>query len=415
MITLIQNSRQLFNLTDRQAEASVRDNAAFQVFCGRGLIDPWHVPDHTAIESFRSRLLPETQRALANHLAVQARTLKYANPATLDIDSTVQEANIAWPATANLLVKVAGLAKRFVPFFKQCKDTLQRPYSINFKKLKALAFRHFLSKRAGETVYSLTWLKTLWREVFSAVYPVLKDSYQLLKPLACSRYGRLRRAMQQLEWQGQRLLSRVYHELFEETRVGQPIYSLHAREIACFNKNKLNRKKYYGRAYQLGRINGNFMMVGACTSLHMPDAKSLPALVKDHEDLFGKGTLQSLATDKGYYAHSNQRLLETKGIPEIGLARPAHYQNISQKQSCPEVDKKLHCRRAGIEPLIGHLKRSWQMGRSRMKSDMTTLSAGYASVLGFNLRQLKRYVTGEVYPKSQNLPKVADSTAVLTQ
>ena len=42
---------------------------------------------------------------------------------------------------------------------------------------------------------------------------------------------------------------------------------------------------------------------------------------------------------------------------------------------------------------------SGQMGRSRMKSDNTTLSAGYASVLGFNLRQLKRYATGVVRPK----------------
>ena len=59
------------------------------------------------------------------------------------------------------------------------------------------------------------------------------------------------------------------------------------------------------------------------------------------------------------------------------------------------VVEKLHNRRAGIEPLIGHLKQGWQMGRSRMKSDPTTLSAGYSSVLGFNLRQLKRYLTTE--------------------
>ena len=59
------------------------------------------------------------------------------------------------------------------------------------------------------------------------------------------------------------------------------------------------------------------------------------------------------------------------------------------------VAQKLHNRRAGIEPLIGHLKQGWQMGRSRMKSDATTLSAGYSSVLGFNLRQLKRYLSGD--------------------
>ncbi len=52
---------------------------------------------------------------------------------------------------------------------------------------------------------------------------------------------------------------------------------------------------------------------------------------------------------------------------------------------------KLHNRHAGIEPIIGHLKHGWQMGKSRMKSDATTLSAGCSSILGFNLRQLKKY------------------------
>lgn len=39
------------------------------------------------------------------------------------------------------------------------------------------------------------------------------------------------------------------------------------------------------------------------------------------------------------------------------------------------------------------------MGRSRMKSDEATKSANYAAVLGFNLRQLTRYIAGEVHPK----------------
>ena len=34
-----------------------------------------------------------------------------------------------------------------------------------------------------------------------------------------------------------------------------------------------------------------------------------------------------------------------------------------------------------------------------MKSDETTKSAGYASVFGFNARQLTRYLAGEVRPK----------------
>ena len=38
-----------------------------------------------------------------------------------------------------------------------------------------------------------------------------------------------------------------------------------------------------------------------------------------------------------------------------------------------------------------------------MKSDDTTKSAGYCSVLGFNLRQLTRYVAGEIRLKSEKM------------
>ncbi len=33
----------------------------------------------------------------------------------------------------------------------------------------------------------------------------------------------------------------------------------------------------------------------------MPDAQSLPQLVEEHEFLFGKEILNSIAVDKGYY------------------------------------------------------------------------------------------------------------------
>lgn len=97
--------QQMFDLTDRIAEQQVRDNAAFRLFCGYGLLKKWHAPDHTKIEAFRSRLTAETQRKLANLMAQQAVKLNYANPTELDVDSTVQEANISYPAIANLLIK----------------------------------------------------------------------------------------------------------------------------------------------------------------------------------------------------------------------------------------------------------------------------------------------------------------------
>ena len=64
--------QKMHNLTDRDTEQAIRDNAAYKVFCGFSTVDKWHDPDHTKIEAFRSRLSPDTQQALANLMCKNA-------------------------------------------------------------------------------------------------------------------------------------------------------------------------------------------------------------------------------------------------------------------------------------------------------------------------------------------------------
>jgi transposase, IS5 family len=45
--------------------------------------------------------------------------------------------------------------------------------------------------------------------------------------------------------------------------------------------------------------------------------------------------------------------------------------------------------------LIGHAKQGGQLGQSRMKTDETTLAAGYGAIGGFNLRQFIRHLLGK--------------------
>lgn len=127
--------------------------------------------------------------------------------------------------------------------------------------------------------------------------------------------------------------------------------SLHASDATCFNKGKLNKGLQFGRAYQLGRIGNNFMIVGECTSTHMPDAPSLPALVTLYQQLFGLNVLQSIATDKGYYAYENERMLERAEVKEIYLPRPNRTLDAPPEKTPGPIRQLLHARRAGIERL----------------------------------------------------------------
>lgn len=404
--------QQMFNLTDRAAEQHVRDNAVFRLFCGYGQIRKWHAPDHTKIEAFRSRLTAETQRTLANMMSQQAVQLGYANPAELDVDSTVQSANIAYPAIANLLIKVAILAATVGKGLNQFCHKGVKVYQVGLTQIKQIALYYFNLKRKGasEGVLQVV-LQRIWSETYAHCLPVLNNLHQLGSKLTEGKHWPIRRAMETLRWRGTALLQHLHGYIFEGV-VNTGISSLHAYEVGCFNKGKLDRGLEFGRAYQLGRIGNNFLFVGACTSLYMPDAPSLPKMLCEHQHLFGKGVLQSVAVDKGYYALENEQLLLQMGVTDIHLPRPNRTLHAAPETTPWPIRQLLHNRRAGIEPLIGHAKQGGQLGKSRMKSDETTKSAGYAAVFGFNLRQLARNIAGEICPKSEKKPVLPLSNEV---
>ena len=96
----------LFKWTDRAAESNVKKTAVYQLFCGLHLIKKWSCPDHTKIENFRSRLSPSTHKSICDYIVQLAVQSGYANSSHLDVDSTVQEANMSYPSDAHYNEKI---------------------------------------------------------------------------------------------------------------------------------------------------------------------------------------------------------------------------------------------------------------------------------------------------------------------
>jgi transposase, IS5 family len=385
----------LYNLTDRQADWAIKDNAAYQLFCGRGVVDTWHTPDHTKIEAFRSRLSPETQRQIANQVAVWATELGFADPSRMDIDSTIQEANIAYPSDAQLMVKMTLLVnkvwmymKKDVSFFAGFIPTVD--VKAVKAKVRAYWFRDRKSAQQKQTAF-----EELWHESFTQICHV-KKYFAILLDYDIERMSwNIRRAFDQVNEYCSHFFLHVASFMCRGVMVPEKVLSFHAKAISCFNKGKLSKGLQFGRAFQLGRIGGNFLLVGSCTSLRMEDIDSVRPMIGDHQELFGKGTLKSCGTDKGYYSAANRQYLQSlDGLDEFCLQQSGLDLNrLSEGEA--EIHARLVNRRSGIEPLIGHTKHGGQLGQSRMKQDETTLAAGYSAAGGFNLRQLVRHLLGK--------------------
>jgi len=391
--------QQFYNKTDRQIEYDVKDNAAFQLFCGKEIVANWHFPDHTKIEEFRSKLSASVQRELANLIACNAVKVGLADPKHCDIDSTIQAANISHPSKAGILTKIACAAKKVADFLK---ENVLQPIEIttsglkffDLKKIKGIYKEYIFTKKKLDPSEVKEKLKILFQAILEPVATVIKISNKLWNFQEDKLPWNIKATIKQLTHVGWEYIKKIGDELYLKKKALDLPLALHVKEVACFSKNKQHTKKYqFGRAYQLTRIKGNFILVGECTNVRMNDKESLAPLLLEYKQYFPEQNIQSLTTDRGYYSTANEQLLIKNGVQEKGLARPVNIKK--EKLHTEETLEKLANRRAGIEPLIGHIKRGGQLGRSRMKKDQSTLASGYTAVLGFNLRQTKHYLTGK--------------------
>lgn len=381
----------LLKETDRGIEERIRQSPVFQIFCGRGIIPRWKCPDHTKIEEFRNRLLPETHQRLGVAVIKIAQSVGFADPSWMDVDSTVQEANMAYPADSTIMKKLAEKCHKVLSYLRKKKKAYLPKIGIQIEDIRRKAQSYFfLAKNA-----SMELRRKIFKEFHQLVKKELRPVINFFESMNSRQLKALpwniRRAVEQARGKGWRYLLDVGHFVRTHGIKAGKILSFHTEKVACIKKGKAGKDKEFGRVFQLGRIGGNFLIAFACTSVRMNDKQELIPAIEEHRKIFGADVLKSVGTDKGYYSAANVRKTEGLSINADGLQRPA---NIKSGPTT-EIAIPLRDRRAGIEPLIGHAK-TFGLGKSRMKSDDASLASGYRSVMGFNLHQLTRHMTGKV-------------------
>jgi transposase, IS5 family len=376
----------LFNETDRGLEERLHGDAAWQLFAGCGVVKRWSVPDHTRIEEFRSRLSPSTHQRLSVAVVGFAQAAGFAKASWMDIDSTVQEANISYPSDASLMLKLARKAESLV------KSGLAEfsGLTVNAKKVSALAKEYFFAGKSKIAEYRKELFRELHKVTVTQVVPVIDAGTRMAQETWEGLGVRKRELVDQVCQTGAHLLASI--EAFIKTGVydkSKPM-SLHAKAVACINKGKAACKYVFGRAFQLGRVEGNFLLIAKAKDLLESDKKAAGRMIDMHRKVFPAGSLEEVGADRGYHSAANVRAAKHMRVKTIGIQKPTGFRDLAPP--IPAEERVLLAnRRAGIEPLIGHVKHGG-LRRSRMKKDETTESSAYRCVTGFNCRQLMRHL-----------------------
>ena len=380
----------MLNTTDRDTAFQVENNAIYQVFCGSSIVESWSCPHHTKIEEFRNRISPESNHKITQLILEQAVRAGFANPKITDFDSSVQEANIAYPSDVSLMVKLVEKAKKIAQELSQFGKNL----FVDLSKIKSAAKSYFfMAKNTARDIRKKTF-NIIHEVVVEQVFPIIEEAYKISEEELSKTSKKVQTLFNDVCEVGLQYLIDVEHFIKTNTVAAGKILSFHAKKVACIIKGKAGKPWEFGRVYQFGRIEGNFMMIGKANSILNSDKNSMQQLIQEHQKMFGEGVLESVGTDKGYYSQENISALQNAKVTEIGIQFP---ENAKKNPLIPDKDlqKIIYNRRAGIEPLIGHIKNDLGLGQSRMKSDITTESAAYRCTNGFNLIQTMHYLSAK--------------------
>ena len=306
----------------------------------------------------------------------------------VDMDSTGQEPGLTYPSDAKLMTQLVERCLKVTNWVKRkTKSIVPKDFFVNLKEVKSKAKGYFfLAKNATKDAKQKCFAE-IHRVAKREIYNCLDIFSQLGSKKIEEMPWNIRRSYDQIASQAKRYMLDVAHFIRTGSIKPGKTLSFHLNDVACIVKNKVGKPYEFGRVFQVGRLKGNFVWSAPHTTVRMDDKSALPPLLEVHERLFDGIEIESCATDKSYYSLVNEQAvleaLSTTGIMHLGY----QYEDVND-----DLDSQLKDHRAGIEAIIGHIKSGGQLGKSRMKSDEGNLSAGYAAMGGFNLRQLMRYL-----------------------
>jgi IS5 family transposase len=319
--------KQLRNLSDENMVVAWSENLYYQYFGGEHYFVAKEPCSSTELVEFRKRIGADgVELILKESIRING---KDGDEDTLSADTTVQEKNITYPTDTKLhkkiIAKCIGIAKK--------EDiVLRQSYKFTLKKLNTLLRFQHTKNGSKQARKARKKIKTI--------------AGRLVREL-------LRNLNEQQLLQHQAQLSIYQKVLLQKRSDSNKIYSLHETEVKCFTKGKEHKKFEFGSKAALLITQTTGVIVGALNfSENLHDSKTLPAVIKQYERLQEKKP-KVIFADRGYRG--------PKKVNDVTIHTPKPQPNITNTQ------RKQHCRRAAIEPVIGHLKQDYRLIRNYLK------------------------------------------------
>lgn len=249
--------------------------------------------------------------------------------AVVSVDTTVQEKNITYPTDDKQYKKII---KNCWKISAQEGINLRQSYNRTVKKLG-------YQQRFKNTKQGAKQARKASKSIKVIAGRLVRE---LARKLSLDRLGAYLPAL--------KLHQRV---LSQNRGDSNKIYSLHEPDVKCYTKGKEHKKFEFGSKASFLVCQETGIIMGALNfteTLH--DSKTLPEILEQHQRLVGKEAAE-VFVDRGYKGMTRYK------SSTIHVPKP--------DKKITKTKRKRHSRRAAIEPIIGHLKSDYRLGRNYLK------------------------------------------------
>jgi IS5 family transposase len=338
--------KQLENLSDERVVEAWVANPYFQAFCGETRFQ-WQFPCNPSdFVNFRKRIGEEGTRLIFEvSVALHGDDAKEVE---VTIDTTVQEKNITFPTDVKLLTKIIKKCRKIA-----ADEGIRLRRSFR-RELPGLLLQRFKSNRIIKRIRTMAGV-------------LIRELERKLPREALARHG-----------DNLQLFRRVHGQKRTDKN---KVYSLHEPDVLCIGKGKEHKKYEFGRKASLVVTKTTGIIVGALSfTENVYDGNTLPEVLEQTRQL--TGTCPQVAIcDRGYRGRTR--------VGDTEIVTPRR----SKKSATPSQRRKARerfRRRAGIEPVIGHVKQDHRMARNFLKGVLGDAINLFMAAAAFNFRKWMR-------------------------
>ena len=323
--------KHLRNLSDESVVEQWSENAYYQYFCGMQEFAPGVPCASSELVHFRHRIGEKgIELIFQESIRVNNEGGDDEHHDVAFIDSTVQEKNITYPTDAKLHKKIV---RKVLDIVHKLDLPLRQSYTFVLKRIyRDQRFRNH-PKNRQKALRADKKLRTIAGRLVRELKRNLGEHLGYTE-----------------------LIERFEAILAQRRHSGKKIYSIHEPQVQCISKGKEHKKYEFGNKVSVIR-SATGIILGARSFRNEYDGHTIEASLEQVERLTHR-KIKILAGDRGY-----------RGRKEVNGTRILIPDTPKQSDSRHQRRKKhkLFCKRAGIEPTIGHLKSDHRLGRNFYK------------------------------------------------